>query len=244
MSRRERTIVYTLLALLLVMNLPTLVGSSAADAFAAGRAWLQDLGPAASLTLEGDGDDGSVTLRAADGRLSWKDGAPHRTMSTAFVHIGAVMNQLLDAELFEEERTAFREEREEEENAFQERARELDAVARDMSPEDEGAQAMVRQMQELEQEYARWRRDQQAALGRLASSQVERAYRDLVAAVDVVAERRDIDLVYRFVPTARAFEAMTPDVAEKEVFLRTALHYPAELDITNDVLEELSLELE
>ena len=64
------------------------------------------------------------------------------------------------------------------------------------------------------------------------------------AAVDVVAERRNIDLVYRFVPTEREFEALTPDVAEKEVFLRAALRYPEDLDITNDILEELSLELE
>jgi hypothetical protein len=88
---------------------------------------------------------------------------------------------------------------------------------------------------------------QQSALqrtGKLDADQLERAYRELVAAVEIVADRRGIDMVYRFIPTGEPFEAENPEQAMMAIRLRDALRYPTELDITADVMEELHLEEE
>ena len=59
------------------------------------------------------------------------------------------------------------------------------------------------------------------------------------AAIDRIAERRGIDIVYRFVPGDTAFDAETHDQAMLSIETRTALRYPTELDITADVLAEI-----
>ena len=66
----------------------------------------------------------------------------------------------------------------------------------------------------------------------------------MIDAVEVVADRNDIDTVYRFIPTDEAFEADNPDQAMVAIRLRTALRYPDELDITDDVMDELSLDID
>jgi hypothetical protein len=81
-------------------------------------------------------------------------------------------------------------------------------------------------------------------LGRLAAGQIERAYRDLIAAVEVVAERRRIDLVFRFIPTDNEFQAISPPQAYTGIHARIALKYPPGLDVTDEVMEELALEVE
>ena len=76
------------------------------------------------------------------------------------------------------------------------------------------------------------------------AEQLEKAYREMIDAVEVVADRMDIDIVYRFIPTSEAFEAENPEQAMMAIRLRTALRYPEQLDITDAVLEEMSLEAE
>ena len=94
------------------------------------------------------------------------------------------------------------------------------------------------------QEYMSWQQDALAQRGKLDAEQLESAYREMIAAVQVVSERRGIDTVYRFIPTDEEFRAENPEQAMMAIRLRTALRYPPELDITDLVLEELSLELE
>ncbi len=94
------------------------------------------------------------------------------------------------------------------------------------------------------QEYEQWRRERARRRGKLAAHQIEDSYRELVAAVEVVAERLDIDLVFRFIPTTNEFQALNPPQAYTAVRARLALKYPEALDITDQVLEELALEVE
>ena len=81
-------------------------------------------------------------------------------------------------------------------------------------------------------------------LGQLAADHIERAYRDLVAAVEVVAARRSIDIVYRFIPTGNKFKAANPPQSYTGVRARVVLKYPPQLDITDGVMEELALEVQ
>ena len=79
-------------------------------------------------------------------------------------------------------------------------------------------------------------------MGKLTADQIEDAYRDLVAAVEVVSERRQIDLVFRFIPTDADFLTQNPPQAYIAVRARIALKYPEALNITDEVLEELAVE--
>ena len=94
------------------------------------------------------------------------------------------------------------------------------------------------------QQREQWRVTGSRQLGLLAAGQVEKAYRDLIAAVEVVADRRRIDLVFRFIPTDNEFKALNPPQAYTGIHARIALKYPEGLDITDEVMEELALEVE
>jgi hypothetical protein len=98
-----------------------------------------------------------------------------------------------------------------------------------------------RKFGKLQQEQQLWEIDKRRQRGQLASSQIEKAYRDVIAAVEVVSDRHDIDIVYRFIPTADPFESTNPEQASQAVLARIALRYPDGLDITREVLEEMSL---
>ena len=67
-----------------------------------------------------------------------------------------------------------------------------------------------------------------------------------VDAINVVADRLDIDTVHRFIPTDDSFEIQPGpgafQAAMLQIRLRSVLRYPEDLDITSDVLEELGIE--
>ena len=66
----------------------------------------------------------------------------------------------------------------------------------------------------------------------------------MIEAVEVVADDKDIDVVYRYIPPGEAFNAQNPEQAMMAIRLRTVLRSPDDLDLTDEVLEELSLEIE
>jgi len=51
-----------------------------------------------------------------------------------------------------------------------------------------------------------------------------------------------IDIVLRFIPTEKEFQGQDAESALNEIRLRSALRYPAGLDITEEVLEELAIQ--
>ena len=71
---------------------------------------------------------------------------------------------------------------------------------------------------------------------------MQKAYKELTSAVNVVADKLGVDIVLRFIPTDNEFKAVNGDQALSEVRLRSAVKYPEKLDITSEVLEELSLQ--
>ncbi len=57
-----------------------------------------------------------------------------------------------------------------------------------------------------------------------------------------MSERRQIDLVFRYIPTDADFLTPNPAQAYIAVRARIAVKYPEALNITDEVLEELALE--
>ena len=76
---------------------------------------------------------------------------------------------------------------------------------------------------------------------KLGAEQVETAYRELVEAVDIVAEREGVEIVIRFVPVSDPFETDDLDLASDQVRRRLLLRYPDAIDLTSRVETELGL---
>lgn len=246
MFRNERTLLLSFVGLLTMLNFvllmqggPTTANADEADSID------PVLGPAAGLTLTDTGEDGTeMTLKNKDGHLSWGDEPQQVTFSEGYVHIGALLTQLMDSEQFEEERVELQAEIKERGDEYNEKLEEIQQEWEE-SAEDEAVQEEIRRRgQQLYQEYQQFQQQVDALQQGLTADQLERAYRDLVSAVNVVADRLKIDTVYRFIPTEDEFTSVTIDAAMMEIRLRSLLRYPDECNITSDVIEELNLNQE
>jgi len=242
MNSKERIAIYGALALLLALNLSTILGLGSPAAIAEAMTVEDELGPAATLTLTDE--DEPLVLRSTAGRLAWADNAHGRAYSVAFMAPGKAMEPLLKADQFVEEHQELDDELRTNGQEFERRIKAYEQQNADVTPDDPRAAEVQRTYQAMRAEYEQWRARANARMGQLRAAQVERAYRDMVAAVEVVAERKGIDIVYRFIATAQDFGAVNLPQAYLATQQRLALVYPDALDITDAVLEELSLETE
>jgi Skp family chaperone for outer membrane proteins len=205
-------------------------------------AWnpISDLGPADGLLLAMEPGKEPMRVLAKDGRIAWGDRSTNRVWSVASVDIDRVMKRIFDGESYVERRREAQESAKTEEAEFNRRAEEV----RTKFPAAEGAappQEAQREMMALQQEYNRWLEGVRTRDEKLAAEQFEQAYRELVTAVEAVAEKESIDLVFRFYPTAEPFKATRAGEALAQIQARTFLKYPAAIDITPDVMKVLNL---
>ncbi len=242
MNTRERIVIYGALALLGALNLSTVLGIGSPAAMAEPSLIADELGPATSLILTGE--DEPLVLRNSTGHLAWADNAHAQAYSMAFVAPGKAMGPLLEAEQFVEERQELDDELRRNDQEFMRRIRAYEQQNADVAPDDPRAIEVQETYQAMRVEYDQWRAEASARMGQLRATQVEKAYRDMVAAVEVVSERQSIDIVFRFIATADDFGAVNPPQAYLATRQRLALVYPEALDITDAVLEELSVETE
>ena len=242
MNTRERVVIYGLLALVLALNLSTVLGIGSPEAMAEPWSVDDELGPATSLILTGE--DEPLVLRNSTGHLAWADNVHAQAYSVAFVAPGKAMEPLLDAEQYTEE---IKELQDELRTRGQEFDQQLGAYRQQnagVTPDDPRAVEVGQTYQAMLAEFEQWRAKAAARMGLLRAGHIEKAYRDMLAAVEVVAERQGIDIVFRFIPTADEFGAVNPPQAHLASRQRLALVYPEALDITDAVLEELSVETE
>lgn len=246
MLHRERIVIYALLAILAALNadrLLGLVGSNAVIAQADESAAGETLGPAERLTLAADGSP-DVVLRNRGGDLAWGDADYASAHSTAFVHIGKVLPQLMDSGSYADEREDLLNEITEQDEDFRSRLEEVRGRLEGADEESPEFEEIYQEGSQIFNEYRTWQQEAMQRRADLDARQLERAYREMVEAVEVVAEEKGIDLVLRFIPVDADFEASNPDEAMLAIRMRTALKYPDGLDITTAVLEEMSLETE
>jgi hypothetical protein len=241
-KRSERTIVYSALALLGAMNVVFLLSHSGQAALAESAAFIADvIGPAEAVKLT-DGDK-ELEVRAKGGRVAWGEGEFRQTYSIAFVDSSRALNPMMDGPQYVEEREALAKELEEKENDYRARLEAFkEKLPEDADQNDPAIQEAMTQARALYEEYMEWGR---GAIGRrdaLDVQHMQRAYRDLTSAVDVVANRLGVDIVLRFIPTESEFKAEDAEGALTEIRLRSAVKYPAALDITSEVLQELGVQ--
>lgn len=239
MKNRERIAIYAVLAILLTFNLSTILGLSSTKAVAEGFIVEQDLGPASALTLTGD--DKPLVLHNGKGRLAWSDDAHSKAYSIAFVSTNKAMGKLLEAEHYTVPLQSLSDELTARDKEFKDRLNSYRQQNANVRPEDPKYREIQQVFAAMSDEYQRWMNEARGRMEQLETSQIELAFRELVLGVEVVAERLNIDIVYQFVATADDFATSNPSRATLAIRERSALVYPEQLDITDAVLEELSL---
>ncbi len=200
-----------------------------------------DIGPADGVLLNSAAGKDPLRVHAKDARIAWGERGTSRVWSVAAVDIDRVMKAILRGSSYEEGRREAQESAKAEEAAFNRRLDELRArypMPTDGSPPPSEAQQA---MAELQQQYSQWldgvrRRDE-----KLAAEQFESAYRELVVAVEAVAEKEEIDIVHRFMPTAAPFKVDRTVEAIGQIQARAFLKYPESIDITPEVMKALNL---
>jgi hypothetical protein len=203
------------------------------------------LGPASSLILESELGE-TITLKVDDKRLAWGDQPTKRVNSVAYVHIGKGLAGLLQGESFIEENQALQEELIAAMQSITEAFETVQAKMQGITPDDPEFEAINQEGQAVLQQRERFTQQANTAKAMLGAEQLERAYRELVDAVNVVADRLEIDTVHRFIPTDDSFEIKPSpgafQAAMLQIRLRSVLRYPEDIDITSEVMEELGIE--
>ncbi|MCI0674604.1 MAG: OmpH family outer membrane protein [Phycisphaerales bacterium] len=240
MKSVERISLYTLLVVLTAGNFLFLLSSPGRTAIADAAAWLGELGPAEAVKLT-DGEK-ELALRTKSGRLAWGDGDFRQSYTVGFVDISRALNPLMETQAFTDEREALRAEFESAEKDFRAKLEALDQQIRSLERESPEAREKVEEFNRIQEEAREWFRGAVTRRNELDVKHYQQAYRELTSAVNVVADKLGVDIVLRFIPTDKEFKSLDAEQALTEIRLRTAVRYPEKLDITTDVLNELSLQ--
>jgi len=252
MHAKERIFVYGAIAgLAAAVALQFPARTASADRYAS------DLGPADSLILTGK--SGNLTVRNADGHLQWGDQPTARALSLGAVHAERIMRALLKSDRMAEERKALEEEAKSKDDDFRRRYKELEEKYKDVDPKSPNFEDARKEMNAFFEEANAFRTAIATRAAKMQAGQYEKAYKDLVAAVDLVAERQKVDVVFRFVPTGYTFEMQKPDPVDGEemdeealssgavqhtlesIRARTFLRAPESVDLTEEVMKELDV---
>ena len=232
----DRTLVIVALVVAAVAILRPTTSPSIADSMSRS---FETLGPAESLELTGDP---SLMVRNTEGRIAWGDEPTARSWSIGAVHIDRIIKKLLQTEDYSVEREEMETELKEIEAEFNERAQGIQGEYGDIGEEDPAFPEAQGRMQALMQEYQQFTQVSRGRITMLEAEQLERSYRELIEAMEIVADQRSIDFVYRFIPTSEPFGTQSSEQAMLQIQLRTFLKYPDAVDITQHVLDELDLE--
>ncbi len=211
------------------------------QSIATAPATAEDLGPAATLVLSGEPE---VRVSAKDGRMAWGTEPGARGLTIAAVNTGKVLGAILESDRFEEQREAFRAEVEKAGKDLEARFESIQSKFQGTKPDSPEAGEARAAMQAFQQEYQEFMARTQQAEGTLAAEQFTEAYADMRTAVDVICDRRNIDLVYRFIPPEEKIAPADSDTLTLQMQARTFVRLPEGLDITADVLKEMNLSAE
>ncbi len=238
MHRIERVSIYVTLVVLGIAVLSQRPGLTPI-AGAGGPVAEEVLGPADRLVL--NGKDGQVDVKAAGNAVGWGDSPYQRSWSVATVDVPKLVRSLMESDRFDEDRAELRDEADAQNLEFQERFEEFQEEHADVTQDSPEFPEVQARFQEMMQDYQKWQQGTRAIQQKLGAEQIETAFKEMVEAIDIVAEEEKIDIVLRFVPVDQPFESEMMDAANLQVQRRTILHYPDTIDITAKVEQELGL---
>lgn len=236
MRTSERVVYLVLLALLATAVFSQGRVDSTADA---DPVIADDLGPADALVLRGT--KGDLRVRNEGGRIAWGSEPTDRAMSIAFVHVDKIMEQLMEAPRFADARTELEERERTKMKEFEAKREEFMQQYGRINPDHPDFERASEAWGVLREALEQWRTEMAEEMEKLMKEQIEGSWKDVLSAVDVISDRRGIDLVMRFVPTSEPFEAEDPTGGIMQVVERSVLRMPETLDLTPEVMKELNL---
>ncbi|MDC0429050.1 OmpH family outer membrane protein [Phycisphaerales bacterium] len=239
MHRYERLIVHSLLAVLTIALFAEFSGRGSLAIGDDTEPAKETLGPADELVLRGE--SGDLILREDDGDLAFGEDPTAKVWSIGAVNVPKLLGLLMESDRFGEDRKEIQVTAEEQNATFEAQFQAFQEEHADVTPESPEFPEIQARFQAMMQEYQTWQNGTMAIQQRLGAEQIETAYRELIEAVDIVAEKRRIDIVTRFVPTSDPFQADTMELAGEQVRRRLFLRYPDAIDITEAVSAELGL---
>jgi Skp family chaperone for outer membrane proteins len=197
------------------------------------------LGPLDSITLAGEKE---LTIKNADGHIAWGDDKTNKVWSIGFMEEGKALSHLLQTEHFLDKRNSLDDELKTQISEARAQMETLQAEGNLLDPDSPDAPAFRQRWEAAYGEFQKLQKLVAEVRATLMAEQMEAAYIELLEAVNVVSERMNIDMVFRFIPPDGEFEIATPDAVIMQIRLRTALRIPEGVDITDDVLVELGLD--
>jgi Skp family chaperone for outer membrane proteins len=234
-----RTFDRTLIVLALIAATAALLRPQPATSIADSASMRAEaLGPASSLELEGEKP---LVIRNEEGRIAWNDEATSRAWSIGAVHIDQIIKEMIQSEVYSGERQDLEGELREVDSEFSDRQKGIQDEFGDIGEDDPNFPEAQSRMQALMQEYQQFAQMAQGRMAQLQAEQLERSYRDLIEAIEVVADKAQIDLVYRYIPTSEPFITSSVEQAMLQIQMRPFLRYPDSIDLTAKVLKELDL---
>lgn len=234
MRSTERFVIYGLLATLIVAVLsqhraPAIAASPTAD----------ELGPADALVLRGS--KGDLKVRNGDGRIAWGERPTDRAVSIAFVHADRIMSSFMDGDRMSEARHGLEERHEARSKELQQKRDDFMKQYGKVEPGHPDFERAKEAWTELRKTMESLGEEMRKEYEALLKEQLEGSWKEILAAVDVVAERRGVDVVLRFVPLTHEFEAEDPEGGVHQLYPRTVLRMPESMDLTSEVMKELNL---
>lgn len=213
---------------------------SATDRSASARILIpQDLGPADSLVLTGKTD---LRLTNIDGRLSWSNQPTSRAFSLGTVHVGRILEVLLKSDKYSRELDDYLSEQQRTSEQFEARYKQMVEKAREIDKDSPEMPAAREEFEAFQAEYTKWNESSESGERALEARHYQSAYADLREAVEVVADRRKVDLVMRFIPPADKITVGPNASITEQLMARTFLRLPESIDMTDDILTEMNLQ--
>ena len=194
--------------------------------------------PADELVLSGTPP---LMLTNAAGRLSWGTAPGARAFTIGAVDAAGPMAALLVSPRNTEELAAFDADLRAKYDALQERFSTLVLKERDAGAEARDSAKFRESVEAFRAESEAAVREAIAARNDLIARQYEATWKDLRSAVDVVAERRGIDVVYRSTGAGDPFRPGSIDFLLAQTRSRLFVRGPEALDLTDEVLKELNV---
>ena len=232
--------IYVSLAVLFILQIPRTSVMAGDQANAQSAPAPVRLGPASAINLV-ESNGVAVDLRAQGGRIAWSDRPTGRALSIGVVQFGKIFKPLVEEN--EEFKAQGATRREEYEVRHREATAKMEKIRREMegmNPTSPEYRKVYEEYQMVYNEFEQWRQAKAKEQEALGLDRMVKAFQDFEAAIDVVAKRLEIDLV---------LQAIAPDDLPRDDFARASwnisnrfvLRYPEGLDITNEVMEELSI---
>jgi len=199
----------------------------------------QDLGPADAIVLTGKSE---LRLTNVDGRLSWSDQPTSRAFSIGTVHVGRILDALLKSDKYARELEDYRSEQQRMSEQFGVRYKQLLEKVREIAKDSPEMPAAREEFAAFQREFTGWNESSKSGERAMVARHYQSAYADLREAVEVVADRRKIDLVMRFIPPADKITVGDTASITQQLMARTFLRLPDSMDMTDDVLTEMNLQ--